>query len=112
MEPLSALPQRERPDYVFAVIARFQVQPGQVDTVIELLNRAAVPSLAEPGCHLYTANQDASDPNLIVMYEQYDDADAFQRHLESPHVRDLVAGKIVPLLESRSRETFTVVTAK
>jgi quinol monooxygenase YgiN len=95
---------------VFAVIARFQVQPGHVETVIDLLNQAAGPSLAEPGCHLYAANQDLADPNLIVMYEQYDDAEAFQRHLDSAHCRELVVGKIVPLLESRSRETFTVVT--
>ena len=95
---------------MLAVIARFQVQSGHVHTVIDLLNQAAVPSLLEPGCHLYAANQDLSDPNLIVMYEQYDDADAFQRHLDSPHVQDLVAGKIVPLLTSRSRETFNVVT--
>lgn len=95
---------------MFAVIARFQVRPGHVDTVIDLLKQAAIPSLAEPGCHLYTANQDLSDPNRIVMYEQYDDAEAFQRHLESAHVRELVVGKIAPLLESRSRETYSVVS--
>lgn len=94
---------------MFSIIARFQVKPGHVDEVIALLNQVAVPSRAEPGCHLYVANQSLDDPDLIVMYEQYDDADAFQRHLESDYVTEIVAGKVVPLLASRQREVFTVV---
>ena len=44
------------------------------------------------------------------MYEQYESAEAFQRHLDSDHCRDIVAGKVVPLLECRERETYSVVT--
>ena len=95
---------------MYAIIARFQVKPGHVDEVIDLLRQASTPSLAEPGCHMYIANQDLADPNLIVMYEQYDDAAAFQQHLDSDYIKDIVAGKVVPLLESRQRETFTVVS--
>jgi quinol monooxygenase YgiN len=47
---------------------------------------------------------------MIVMYEQYDDEAAFQAHLDSPHCKEIVVGKVVPLLESRQRETYTVVT--
>ena len=97
---------------MFAVIARFQVKPGHVDEVIALLNQAAVPSRAEPGCHFYVANQDLADTNQIVMYEQYDDAEAFQGHVESDYVQDIIFGKLAPLLHARSRETFTVVTAE
>jgi (4S)-4-hydroxy-5-phosphonooxypentane-2,3-dione isomerase len=111
MHPPSHPTKQERSARVFAVIARFQVKPGHVDEVIDLLRQAAIPSLAESGCHSYIANQDLADSNLIVMYEQYDDADAFQRHLDSTHVKNLVAGKVVPLLESRTRETFAVVTS-
>jgi quinol monooxygenase YgiN len=95
---------------VFAVIARFQVKPGHVDEVVTLLNQAASPSRQEPGCHVYIANQDLTDPNLVVMYEVYDDPEAFQSHLDSQHFADIVADKVLPLLESRRRETFTVVT--
>jgi quinol monooxygenase YgiN len=95
---------------MYAIIARFKVKQGHIDQVISLLGQAAVPSRQEPGCHLYVANQDLADPNSIVMYEQYGDEAAFQTHLDSPHCREIVAGMVVPLLESRSRETFTVVT--
>jgi quinol monooxygenase YgiN len=95
---------------MYAIIARFKVKPGNVAEVISLLGKAAGPSRQEPGCHLYIANQDLSDPDMIVMYEQYDDEAAFQAHLDSPHCKEIVVGKVVPLLESRQRETYTVVT--
>ena len=95
---------------MYAIIARFRVQPGHVDDVIAALNEAAVASRQEPGCHFYDANQDTTDPNVIVMYEQYDDETAFQAHLDSDHFKATVAARVVPYLESRARETFTVVT--
>ena len=95
---------------MFAVIARFKVKPGHVDEVIALLNQAAIPSRQEPGCHLYVANRSFDDPDLIVMYEQYDSPEAFQEHLDREHTREIVARKVIPLLESRQRETYTVVT--
>jgi len=94
---------------MYAILARFTVQPGKMDDVIGYLNQASIPSLAEPGCHLYIANRDQSDPNVLVMYEQYTDEAAFQAHLASDHFRELVAGRVVPLLSDRRRETFDVV---
>ena len=95
---------------MFAIIARFTVQDGKLNEVLGYLKQASVPSLAEPGCHMYIANQDLADPNVVVMYEQYDDEAAFQSHLNSPHCQEIVAGKIVPLLIDRRRETFSVVS--
>ena len=94
---------------MFAIIARFRVAPGKIDEVLGHLAEVSVPSLAEPGCHMYIANRDTTDPNLIVMYEQYDDETAFQAHVNSAHCQAIVAGKITPLLVERSRESFTVV---
>ena len=95
---------------MYAIIARFQVKPNHADEVVALLNQAAIPSRQEPGCHLYIANQDLQDPDRIVMCELYEDEAAFQAHLASDHFRDVVAAKVIPLLESRVRETFAVET--
>ena len=94
---------------MYAILARFTVQPAKMDDVIGYLNQSSIPSLAEPGCHLYIANRDQSDPNVLVMYEQYTDEAAFQAHLASDHFRELVAEKVVPLLSDRRRETVDVV---
>jgi quinol monooxygenase YgiN len=77
--------------------------------VLALLAEASVPSLAEPGCHMYIANRDRENPDVVVMYEQYTDEAAFQAHVDSEHCRTIVAGQIVPLLTERRRETFDVV---
>ena len=93
---------------MFAIIARFTVQDGKVDEVLGYLSEATVPSLAEPGCHMYVANRDLADPNVVVMYEQYDDEAAFESHVNSSHCQTIVMGKIFPLLADRRRETFQV----
>lgn len=95
---------------MFAIIVRFQVRPGHVDDVITALNEAAGPSRNEPGCHVYIANQDRSDPNVIVMYEVYDDEAALEAHRETPHFKEIVAARVVPFLDGRERQEFTVVT--
>ncbi len=93
---------------MFAIIARFRVVSGKADEVLGYLAEATGPSLGEPGCHLYIANQDTTDPDVVVMYELYDDEAAFQAHLDSDHFKVVVAAKVVPLLVERKRETFTV----
>jgi len=95
---------------MFAIIARLRFKAGNVDEGITLLSQAATLSRQEPGCHIYIANQDLADPDTIVMYEQYDDEAAFQAHRDSAHFAEIVASKVLPLLESRTRETFTVVS--
>ena len=95
---------------MYGVIARFRVKDGHVDDVIAALREAAPPSRDEPGCHFYDANQDLTDPNLIVMYEQYENEAAFEAHRETPHFKTYVEARVLPFLESRARETFDVVT--
>jgi (4S)-4-hydroxy-5-phosphonooxypentane-2,3-dione isomerase len=95
---------------VLAIIVRFQVKAGHVDEVIAALNEAAGPSRNEPGCHVYIANQSLEDPNVVVMYEVYDDEAALEAHRETTHFKEIVAARVVPHLEGRERQEFRVVT--
>ncbi len=95
---------------MFAIIVRFQVKAGFVDDVIAALNEAAGPSRNELGCHVYIANQSLEDPNVVVMYEVYDDETALESHRETAHFKEIVAARVVPHLESRERQEFRVVT--
>jgi quinol monooxygenase YgiN len=51
-------------------------------------------------------NQLVDDPDVVVLYEQYDDEAAFQAHIDSEHFQRIVPPLIFPLLAERSRETF------
>ena len=44
-----------------------------------------------------------------MLYEQFDDRAAFEAHTATQPFKDIVVGKIVPLLETRVREVHTLV---
>jgi len=86
------------PVYVFA---KWRVQEGQLDRVLELVKELATKTRAEPGNLLYKIYQSNSDVNILILYEGYEDVEAQQTHTGSQHFRELAIGKIVPLLEER-----------
>ena len=96
---------------MIALVARFQVKEGNIDTVIQALEEMA-PLVAElePDCSLYTVNRSREDSNLILLYERYADMEAIAFHRETPHFKEIIEGRVAPLLESREREFFDVVT--
>ena len=91
---------------MYGVLARWRIAAGQVERVLELGREMETYSRQEPGCKAYIVNQLVDDLHVVVLYEQYDDEDAFQAHLASEHFQRIVLPQIVPLLAERSRETF------
>ena len=90
------------------LIARYVVRPGEEDEVKRLLGRLAAESTTEPGNLGFEAYAHLGDPRRILLLERYVDEGALAAHRETPHFRELVLGRIVPLLESRVLETFTI----
>ena len=94
---------------MFVVVARWYVREGKDDEVAEILKTAVRNSRAEPGCRLFMANRSVDDPRSFVMYEQFDDRAAFEAHTATESFRTNILGRIVPMLESRSREICELV---
>ena len=65
----------------------------------------------EPDCHQYQVAQSDDDKSILILLEQYADATALAAHRETPHFKDIIEGKVVPLLENRVREFMTLVVA-
>jgi autoinducer 2-degrading protein len=87
------------------LLARYHAQQGQGDLVERTLGRMAeAVRLDEPACLVYRASRSADDPDVFVLYEEYEDEAALLAHRETPHFRDLIEGVIVPALVSRDRE--------
>jgi (4S)-4-hydroxy-5-phosphonooxypentane-2,3-dione isomerase len=63
----------------------------------------------EPACVVYRAARSVEEPNVFVLYEEYEDETALLAHRETEHFRDLVEGIIVPVLTSREREVLVPV---
>jgi hypothetical protein len=42
-------------------------------------------------------HQDIDEPRRILLYERYDDEDAFQAHRRTPHFADIIERQVIPL---------------
>ena len=95
---------------MIVLVARYHGKPGQGDAIEAALKQMA-PRVAqdEPGCNLYQASRSQENPDNFLLYEQYVDEAALLAHRETPHFKEIIEGTIVPLLEKRERELYTLV---
>jgi len=94
---------------VIVLVAKYHVKPGSGDTIQDALTRMApLVAAGEPGCRLYHVARSNDNPDLFLLYEHYTDEAALAAHRETPHYREIVEGTIVPLLEKREREVYTL----
>lgn len=95
---------------MIVLIARYQCRPGQGEAVEAALREMApLVTAHEPGCKLYQVSRAQDDPDLLLLYEQYVDEAALLSHRETQHFQRLIEGTIIPLLEKREREFYTLV---
>ncbi|MGW2844693.1 putative quinol monooxygenase [Streptomyces sp. NPDC001108] len=85
----------------YVVIARYRTKEGAEDTVLPLLDTMAAASRREPGNLAYRVHQGTEDPRTVVLYEEYASEDDFTAHCATEHFREIVLGRVVPLLDSR-----------
>jgi quinol monooxygenase YgiN len=94
---------------MYVVVARWLIKEGHVDEVLATIREMVPHSLSEPACEAYIVNQSVDDPRRVLLYEQYHDQAGFEAHTQTAAFKDLVVGKIMPLLEERGREIYEVV---
>ena len=88
----------------YALTAKWTARPGSEETVHDAIRKLIEPSRAEPGCRLYQANRALDDPRVFLLYEIYDDEDAYAAHGASPHFKQYGHDLALPLLEGRERQ--------
>lgn len=87
------------------ILVRITVKPDGLQRFDELVMTNARLSLRdEPGCRRFDVLVAPDDRRRIVLFEIYDDARAFEAHLNSPHYRDFAAraGDVVETSELTS----------
>jgi (4S)-4-hydroxy-5-phosphonooxypentane-2,3-dione isomerase len=95
---------------MIVLVARYHGKPGQGNAIEAALKRMA-PHVAEkePGCTFYQASRSQENSDLFLLYEHYVDETALLAHRETPHFQEIIEGTILPLLEKRERELYTLV---
>lgn len=76
----------------FVVIAEFEVKPACMAAFLALADDDAMHSLQdEPGCQRFDVVSLPGSAH-VLFYELYDDRQAFDLHLQTPHLKRFQAG--------------------
>ena len=94
---------------MFVVAAQYYTKEGKEEEVAAILKKMIPISNGEPGCVLYTVNRSLDDPRKFLLYEQYRDRAGYEAHMATPEFEEHIRGAVVPLLERRERDFYTVV---
>jgi quinol monooxygenase YgiN len=90
------------------LIARHTVKPGHEKEAFALLAGFVDAARAEPGNLAFDAYRKVGDDRSYVLLERYASRAALAEHRSSPHFTQVLLGKIVPLLDSRTIEEYDV----
>lgn len=91
------------------VIARHTIASGNEDEVYALLPQLIAGARSEPGNVAFDAYPALGDRSNYVLLERYASREAFDDHRETPHFKEIMLGKILPLLANRVIERYDVV---
>ncbi len=73
----------------YIITVAFHMRPGTTALFLPLIRENARRSLAdEPGCRRFDVLLSHDDENLVLLYEIYDDEQAFFAHCETPHFHE------------------------
>jgi (4S)-4-hydroxy-5-phosphonooxypentane-2,3-dione isomerase len=71
---------------MFSLTVQLEVRPEDRDEFLAAITTNAEASVRdEPGCHRFDVTAVEGDENRFVLYELYDDAEAFEAHKRAPH---------------------------
>ena len=76
------------------VHGKFPIKQAFRDEALKLMQRMSVASREEFGCISYEFYVGLSDPNTLLLFQEWDCVDALQAHFETDHMEDFL--KILP----------------
>jgi len=95
-----------------AYVVKLTAAEGKRDEALSALGRLVAATEDEPGTVHYTMHTEADDPNVIWFYELYADQAAFEAHIGSTTMAE-VMGSLGGLLDGPAdMRQLTVVQAK
>ncbi|MBX7484034.1 carboxymuconolactone decarboxylase family protein [Qipengyuania qiaonensis] len=88
---LELLPARNPDTPALTIIGTLQAKPGLGGELREALEPVVAASRQEPGCINYDLHVDAGNPDRFMLYENWADQAALDRHFEQLHSKALAA---------------------
>lgn len=72
---------------VIAIVVEAEIKPERVEEFLDIIEKDAIGSRAEPGCLRFDVVKDGMKDNVYFFYEVYENADAVAFHKEQPHFK-------------------------
>jgi len=88
---------------------RMTFRPDDREEIAQILRELARLSRLEPGCVSYVPHHIESDPDTILIYEQYKDDAAVDAHRASPHFAQYAIGGLYQKMLERNLEMLTAI---
>ena len=89
-------------------IAMFTAKPEKTDVLTEKLSALVPVTRAEDGCITYVLHKGIGNPNLLVMFEKFQDQEAYDFHNKQPYLLQLI-DELPALVDDVSVELFNEV---
>lgn len=95
---------------MLAIIARMEINPGDMDRFVAAAQPLIAPTLEEKGCHVYAMARDICEENVVWISEQWESDEDLATHLRTPHIQEFVAitGSMIRSLDARKYEVSSV----
>jgi quinol monooxygenase YgiN len=88
---------------------RMTFRPEDREDILNILRDLTRLSRQEPGCVSYVPHFVESDPNTIVIYEQFRDQAAAEYHRATEHFAKFAVGGLYQLMLERNVENLTAI---
>ena len=88
---------------------RMTFRPEDREEITRILRELTPPSRQEPGCISYVPHRVESEPDTVVIYEQYRDQAALDAHRASPHFAKYAVGGLYQRMLERSLEMLDAI---
>ena len=85
---------------------RMTFRPDDREEIATILRELTAASRAEPGCVSYIAHRVQSEPDTVVLYEQFRDQAALDAHRAAPHFALYAVGGLYQRMLDRSVEVL------
>ena len=72
------------------LIAKRLIKEGNFDEVVKLYMQLVTPTRKEEGCISYELFQDEKNNRLVAVIEEWQNKEAFEKHLNTPHFTSLI----------------------
>jgi quinol monooxygenase YgiN len=91
------------------VAAFWETNPGEEQTIAELLRAFLPQAQKEKGVKQFQIHQNAAKPREFFFYEVFVDEAAFADHQRTEHFKSIILGQALAKLSKRQREQFRFI---